>query len=158
MKVLDSSFLVDYERGDPGAATFLQDDSDEEFVVPATVYTEYLLGEANAAPEPDLAAVHAEVDWTRAWPVTEETAGLGVAAVAEPPASAPHPDGVDATVVGVVREADAPVVAGESDVTHDAVRDRLNVELYRTQSRARTIPDGCLSHLRRRRRRPFPVV
>ena len=135
MKVLNSSFLVDYERGDPGAVTLLKDNSDEEFVIPATVYTEYLLGEANAAPEPDLPAVRAEVDWTRAWPITEETAGLGVAAVAELPASAPHLDGVDATVVGVAREADAPIVAGESDFTHDAVRDRLNVELYRTQSK-----------------------
>lgn len=132
MKVLDSSFLIDYENGEPDAAAFLQDNADEEFIIPSTVYTEYLLGEANAAPEPDLPAVRAEIDWTQVWPVTKETADLGVEAVAELPAGAPHFDGVDATVVGVARETDGPIVAGESDFTHEAVRDRLNVELYKT--------------------------
>lgn len=132
MKVLDASFLIDYENGEPEAAAFLHDNADEEFIVPSTVYTEYLLGEANAAPEPDLSAVRAEIDWTQVWPVTKETADLGVEAVAELPAGAPHLDGVDATVVGVARETDAPIVAGESDFTHEVVRDRLNVELYKT--------------------------
>ena len=132
MKVLDSSFLIDYENGEPDAAAFLQDNADEEFIIPSTVYTEYLLGEANAAPEPDLPAVRAEIDWTQVWPVTKETADLGVEAVAELPAGAPHLDGVDTTVVGVARETNGPIVAGESDFTHEAVRDRLNVELYKT--------------------------
>lgn len=133
MKVLDSSFLIDYERGVPQAAAFLQEHVDEEFVVPSTVYTEYLLGEANAAPDPDLPAVRAEIDWTQVWPVTQETADIGVEAVADLPADAPHLDGVDATVVGVAREIGAPIVAGDSDFTHDAVRDRLNVEMYVTR-------------------------
>lgn len=132
MKVLDSSFLIDYETGEPEAAAFLQDNADEEFIIPSTVYTEYLLGEANAAPDPDLPALRAEIDWTRIWTVTKETADRGVEAVAELPANAPHLDGVDTTVVGVAREIGAPIVAGESDFTHDAVRDRLNVELYKT--------------------------
>lgn len=132
MKVLDASFLIDYENGESEAAAFLHDNAEEEFVIPSTVYTEYLLGEANAAPEPDLPAVRAEIDWTQVWPVTKETADLGVEAVAELPAGAPHFDGVDATVVGVARETDGPIVAGESDFTHEAVRDRLNVELYKT--------------------------
>jgi predicted nucleic acid-binding protein len=132
VKVLDSSFLIDYENGEPDAAAFLQDNADEEFIIPSTVYTEYLLGEANAAPEPDLPAVRAEIDWTQVWPVTKETADLGVEAVAELPAGAPHLDGVDTTVVGVARETNGPIVAGESDFTHEAVRDRLNVELYKT--------------------------
>jgi predicted nucleic acid-binding protein len=132
VKVLDSSFLIDYESGETESAAFLQGNADEEFTVPSTVYTEYLLGEANAAPEPNLPAVRAEIDWAQVWTVTEETADLGVEAVAELPADAPHMDGIDATVVGVAREIGAPIVAGESDFTHDAVRDRLNVELYKT--------------------------
>lgn len=43
MKVLDSSFLIDYESGKPEAAAFLQENADEEFIIPSTVYTEYLL-------------------------------------------------------------------------------------------------------------------
>jgi len=90
------------------------------------------VGEANAAPEPALAAVRAEIDWTQIWTVKKETADLGVEAVAELPANAPHLDGVDATVVGVAREIGAPIVADESDFTHEAVRDRLDVEVYKT--------------------------
>lgn len=131
MRVLDASFLIDYEAGLPDAAAYLQEHGDEEFVLPSTVYAEYLLGEANGAPDPDLPAVRAEIDWARVWPVTEETADLGVEAVADLPDRAPHLDGVDATVVGVATEVGAPIVAGESDLTHEAVRERLDVELYR---------------------------
>lgn len=136
MKVLDSSFLIDYERGVPEAASYLRANADEKFVVPSTVYTEYLLGEANAAPEPNLTAVRAELAWARIRDVTRETADLGIEAVAELPAEAPHLDGVDATVVGVALEAGAPIVAGDSDFTHEAVRDRLDVEPYRQLSNA----------------------
>lgn len=69
----------------------------------------------------------------------KETADLGVEAVAELPASAPHLDGIDTTVVGVTREIGAPIVAGESDFTHDAVRDRLNVELYKVPRRTNSM-------------------
>jgi len=91
------------------------------------------VGEANAAPEPALPAVRAELDWTQVWTVTKETADLGVEAVADLPANAPHLDGVDPTVVGIARETGAPIVADESDFIHDAVRDQLNVEVYKTR-------------------------
>lgn len=131
MKVLDSSFLIDYEQGAPEAAAFLQSNDDESFVIPATVYTEYLLGEANGAPNPDLPAVRTEIAWAQVWAVTKETADLGVEAIADLPARAPHLDGVDATVVGVAHEISAPIVAGDSDFTHEAVRQHLNIERYR---------------------------
>lgn len=134
MKVLDASFLIDYEQGVAEAATYLQDHPDEEFIIPSTVYTEYLLGEANGASDPDLPAVRAEIDWTQVWTVTKETADRGVEAVAQLPASAPHVDGVDATVVGVAQESGAAIVAGESDFTHEAVRNRLNIECYKAPS------------------------
>jgi predicted nucleic acid-binding protein len=134
VKVLDASFLIDYEQGVPETATYLQDHSDEEFIIPSTVYTKYLLGEANGAPDPNLPAVRAEIDWTQVWTVTKETADRGIEAVAELPASAPHLDGVDATVVGVARESGAPIVAGDSDFTHEAVRTHLNVERYKASS------------------------
>lgn len=131
MKVLDSSFLIDYEQGISEAAAYLRNNVDEEFIIPSTVYTEYLLGEANVAPDPNLPAVRAEIEWTQVWEVTRKTADIGVEAVAELPAHAPHLDGVDATVVGVAYEIGAPIVAGDSDFTHEAVRAHLNVELYK---------------------------
>lgn len=133
MKVLDASFLIDYEHGVEATAAYLQENADEAFVVPSTVYAEYLLGEANAVPEPDLPSVRADLEWTEIWPVTRETADLGVEAAAELPAGAPHIDGVDATVLGVAREAGAPVVAGDSDFTHEAVREVVDVEPYGDQ-------------------------
>ena len=54
------------------------------------MYTENLPGEANAAPEPNLPAVRAEIDWAQVWTVTEETADLGVEAVAELLADVPR--------------------------------------------------------------------
>jgi predicted nucleic acid-binding protein len=131
VKVLDSSFFIDYEKGIAEAAAYLRDNADEEFIIPSTVYTEYLLGEANGAPDPNLPAVRVEIDWTQVWTVTEKTADLGVEAVAELPAHAPHLDGMDVTVVGVAYEIGAPIVAGDSDFTHEAVRTHLNVELYK---------------------------
>lgn len=134
MKVLDASFLIDYEHGVEATAAYLQDHADEAFVVPSTVYAEYLLGEANAVSEPDLPAVRAELEWTEVWPVTRETADLGVETAAELSPEAPHIDGVDATVLGVAREAGAPIVAGDSDFTHEAVREVVDVEPYVDQS------------------------
>lgn len=131
MKVLDASFLIDYEHGEPATAAYLQDNADEAFFVPSTVYAEYLLGEANAAPNPDLPGVRAEIGWAEIQPVTKETADLGLEAIAKLPDDAPHFDGVDATVVGVAREVGAPIVAGDSDFTHEAVLDQLDVEPYR---------------------------
>jgi hypothetical protein len=54
------------------------------------VYTESLPGEANVAPEPNLPAIRAEIDWTQVWTVTEEIADLGVEAVAGLPSDAPR--------------------------------------------------------------------
>lgn len=131
MKVLDASFLIDYEHGREATAQYLPAHDDDEFVIPSPVYGEYLLGEANAAPDPNLARVRAELDWTEVWPVSKETVDLGLARVAELPANAPHLDGVDVTVVGVSEEVGAPIVAGESDFTHEAVRAHLDIERYR---------------------------
>jgi len=44
------------------------------------------------------------------------------------------PDDFDLVIKRGSISTGAPIVAGESDFTHDAVRDRLNVELYRTPS------------------------
>lgn len=65
MWVLDTSSLIDYEQGLPAAKSFLVDNADDTFAIPATVHTEYVLGEANGAPEPDLPAVRAEIEWPR---------------------------------------------------------------------------------------------
>ena len=54
------------------------------------MYTESLPGEANAAPEPNLPAVRAEIDWTQVWTVTEEIADLGDEAVAGLQADVPR--------------------------------------------------------------------
>lgn len=130
MKVLDSSFLMDYEHGDPATKQYLQDNSDERFVVPSIVYAEFLIGFA-------LATDHTVADGRRAlsWidevaPVDDETAESTAAVVEEVNDQGHALTGVDAVVAGVARERNAPIVAGDSDLTADAVRTVLDIERY----------------------------
>lgn len=46
-------------------------------------------------------------------------------------AQGPHLNGVDALVAAVGRELGAPVVSADSDLTHDATREVVDVETYR---------------------------
>lgn len=130
MKVLDSSFLMDYEHGDPATKRYLEDNADERFVVPSLVYAEFLIGFA-------LAADHTVADGRRAlsWvdeiaPVDADTAEATADVVAAVSDRGHALTGVDAIVAGVARERSAPVVAGDSDLATEAVAGVLDVETY----------------------------
>lgn len=58
MKVLDANFLIDYLSGVDATAEYLLAHEEEQFVVPAPVYAEVLVGEGNA-PDSDVAGVRA---------------------------------------------------------------------------------------------------
>lgn len=130
MKVLDSSFLMDYEHGKPATKRYLEDNAEEWFVVPALVDAEFLIGFA-------LATDHTVVDGRRAlsWidevaPLDAGTADATAAVVGEVNDHGHALTGVDAVVAGVAHERNAPVVAGDGDLTTDAVRAVLDVETY----------------------------
>lgn len=130
MKVLDSSFLMDYEHGEPATKRYLEDNGDEWFVVPSLVYAEFLIGFA-------LATDHSVADGRRAlsWideiaPVDAGTADATTDVVTEVSDRGHALTGVDAVVAGVAHERNVPVVARDGDLTTGAVRAVLDVETY----------------------------
>ena len=131
MRVLDASFLNDYERGLEATKEYLLDHADEEFVVPAPVHTEYLLGEVHANGGTDLPAARAELAWATVRPATERTSNLASAVADEIGSQGPRLTAVDALVAGTGRELGAPVVAGDGDLTHSETKAVLDVEEYR---------------------------
>ncbi len=131
MKVLDSSFLMDYEHGEQATKRFLEENADERFVVPAVVYVEFLIGFA-LSTEHTVAAGRRALSWIdEVAPVTADTAEATADVVAEVNERGHALTGVDAVVAGVASERDATVVAGDSDLTLDAVGAVLDVERYR---------------------------
>ncbi|MFB6360176.1 MAG: PIN domain-containing protein [Halobacteriales archaeon] len=129
MKVLDTTFLIDYEAGHPGTKAYLQSHVDEEFVMPSTVYLEFLLGDANVVVDPDLDELRAKLDWADVLPVSKRTADAGAAAVSQLGSQSPNVDGTDASVVGLAIEVDGAIVAGDSDLTHERTRHDLPVDV-----------------------------
>lgn len=129
MRVLDTSFLIDYEAGHSGTEAYLRAHDDELYLIPSTVYTEFLLGDANVVIEPDLDGIRAKIDWAEVAPVTERTADAGAEAVAQLESQSPNVDGTDATVIGLAIEVDGTIVAGDADLTHESTRDGLPVDV-----------------------------
>lgn len=130
MKVLDSSFLMDYEHGDPATKRYLEDNADERFVVLAVVYAEFLIGFA-LATDHSVATGRRALSWIdEIAPIDADTADATASVVGEVDDHGHALTGVDAVVAGVARTRDAPVVASDGDLTSDAVRAVLNVETY----------------------------
>lgn len=129
MKVLDTTFLIDYEAGHSGTKAYLQAHGDEEFLIPSTVYTEFLLGDANVLVDPDLDVLRAKIDWAAVHPVTKRTADAGAEAVAQLGSESLNVDGTDATVIGLAIEVDGGIVAGDADLTHEQTRRGLPVDV-----------------------------
>lgn len=130
MKVLDASFLIDYEEGVEEAKTYLLDNRDDEFVVPAPIHTEYLLGEVHSHGKTDLDAARHEISWATVHPTTERTSDLAVEIADEIGPQGPHLTAIDALIAGTSRELGAPLVSSDSDLTHGEVMDAIEVETY----------------------------
>ena len=101
MKVLDASFLIDYEEGVEEAKTYLLDNRDDEFVVPAPIHTEYLLGEVHSHGKTDLDAARHEISWATVHPTTERTSDLAVEIADEIGPQGPHLTAIDALIAGM---------------------------------------------------------
>jgi predicted nucleic acid-binding protein len=129
MKVLDSSFLMDYEDGHPATKEYLLDHSNEEFVVPAPIYTEFLLGGVYGREStPEQARQHLE--WVEIHSVSEETAEHATEIADEIDAQGRYLSPIDALVAGVSRELGGPLVTSDSDLTHPSCHEALDVEEY----------------------------
>lgn len=131
MKVLDTSFLIDYESGVPETKSYLLANSDNVFAVPSVILLEFLLGDVHGSTPTDLITTRELVAWVDVYPVTEETVMHAARVAEEIGPQGPNLAPPDAIVAGTARELDAPAVASDSDLTHEATQTVLAVEEYR---------------------------
>jgi len=131
MKVLDATFLIDYGNKVDAAAEYLLDHIDERFIVPAPVFTEYLLGSVHSSEATDLEGARSELSWTEVVQIDENAAVTAAEVADEIGPEGPHLTAVDALVAAVGRELNAAVVAGDCDLTHEESAAVIDVDEYR---------------------------
>ena len=130
MKVLDATFLIDYGNEVDAAAKYLLDHSDEQFCIPAPVYTEYLLGTVHSNASTDIEAARAELSWGDVVETDESTAVRAAELADEIGAEGPDLTAIDGLVAAVADELNATLVSRDSDLTHAATREVLAVDDY----------------------------
>lgn len=130
MKVLDTSFLIDYGNEVEAAGEYLVAHDEERFVLPAPVYTEYLLGTVHSDAPTEISEARHELAWGEVVEITAETAVTAAEIAAEIGPQGPNLAAVDALVAAVGRELGAVVVSGDSDLTHDETKAVIAVEEY----------------------------
>ena len=131
MKVLDATFLIDYLDAIEATREFYEKNGGDEiqWVAPTPAFAEVLVGEGNL-PDGDVDGARADLAWIDVHPVNERTAITAGEIAAEIAPDGPFLDGVDALVAAVGRELDAPVVSGDSDLTHSETKRIVDVEEY----------------------------
>lgn len=74
MKVLDTSFLIDYLDGDPATRDFYERNggADVRWMLPTPALAEILVGEGNL-PNGDVDGVRTDLAWTDVYAVDERT-------------------------------------------------------------------------------------
>ncbi|ERH02292.1 MAG: putative nucleic acid-binding protein, contains PIN domain protein [Halonotius sp. J07HN6] len=134
MRVLDTSFLIDYGNGVETAAEYLLDHSEERFVVPAPIYTEYLLGTVHSSAPTDIDSARAELSWVDVVKTDESTSVRAAEIADEIGPEGPDLTAIDALVVAVADELDAPLVSSDSDCTHPEIQQIVDTGEYRNDS------------------------
>jgi predicted nucleic acid-binding protein len=131
MKILDTSFLIDYLDGVEATRQFYESNGAEavRWIVPAPALTEVLVGEGNL-PDGDVDGTLLDLGWVDVQPIDRRTAITAGRITDEIPAGGPYLDGVDALIAAVGRELDAPVVSGDADLTHPVTQQVVAVEEY----------------------------
>lgn len=132
MKVLDATFLIDYLDGVEATKEFYEahGGADERWMIPVPAYTEALVGEGNR-PNGDVAGARADLAWGETYAVDEELSVTAAEIADQIEPGGPYLDGPDALIAAAGRELDAPVVAGDSDLTHEQTQKVVDVEGYR---------------------------
>jgi predicted nucleic acid-binding protein len=131
MRVLDATFLVDYGNELDETAEYLLEHSDEEFVIPSPVLTEYLLGMVHGTHPTDIPKARSELSWTHIAEIDEDTAVTASEIADEIGEEGPNLTGIDSLIAAVGRQLDAPVVSNDRDLTHEETKKVVDVEEYR---------------------------
>jgi predicted nucleic acid-binding protein len=131
MRVLDTTFLIDYLDGVAATKEFYESHggSEEHWVIPVPAYAEVLVGMGNL-PNGDVAGARADLSWAEPYAVDAELAASAADIAAEIPPGGPSLDGPDALIAAVGRQLDAPVVSDDGDLTHPETKQLIAVEEY----------------------------
>jgi predicted nucleic acid-binding protein len=132
MRVLDANYLIDYLSGKQATKTYYDSHggAEELWILPAPAYAEALVGVGNL-PDGNVEDAIEALSWGEVYETTEELATEAAHIAEEIGPQGPYLDGVDAIVAAVGRELGAPVVSADSDLTHEATRQVVDVEEYR---------------------------
>lgn len=130
MKVLDTSFLIDYGDGVDATGEYLEEHEEEVFIIPAPIYTEYLLGTVHSNAETNISKARQELAWGEVVETSQRTAVIAAEVVDEIGSQGPNLTAVDALVAAVGRELSASVVSGDGDLTHKETKEIIEVDDY----------------------------
>lgn len=134
MKVLDASFLIDYEAGIEDTKEYLLAHGDEVFVIPSVTLLEFLLGDVHGSEPTNLTATRELLGWAEIHPVTEETVVQAAEVADEIGPQGPNLSAADAVGAGVARELDATLVSRDRDHTHPETAAVIAVDDFRSPS------------------------
>lgn len=131
MKVLDATFLIDYGNEEEETAEYLLENRDERFLIPAPIYTEYLLGAVHGTEEPEIEVTRSELSWAEVVEIDEEIAVVAAEVADDIGPQGPHLTAIDALVAAVGRQLNAAVVSRDGDLTHQETKKVVDVEEHR---------------------------
>lgn len=131
MKVLDTTFLIDYLDGLESTREFYEEQGGDQirWIVPVPALAEILVGEGNR-PNGDVDSAREDLAWTDVQPVNQQTAITAGKIADEIAPGGPYLDGPDALIAAVGRILNAPVVSEDGDLTHAETKQVVNVEEY----------------------------
>jgi predicted nucleic acid-binding protein len=132
MKVVDTTFLIDYLDDHDAVRAYLQENPDV-YVTPAPAYTEVLQGEVYKSDPStvDLAGARAALDFVDVLDVDEALAVRAAEFAGDVHPPGPKMGAVDALVGALARREGATVVSADRDLTHDETAAVLDVDKYR---------------------------
>jgi len=132
MKVVDTTFLIDYLDDHDAVRAYLQENPDV-YVTPAPAYTEVLQGEVYKSDPStvDLSGVRAALDFVDVLDVDEPLAVRAAEFAGEVHPPGPKMGAVDALVGALARREGATVVSADRDLTHAETTAVLDVDEYR---------------------------
>lgn len=131
MKVLDATFLIDYGNEVDATAEYLLARTDERFITPSPIFTEYLLGAVHSIGPTDFEDARNELAWSEVAEIDEDTAVTAVEIADEIGSEGPNLTAIDAIVAAVGRELNAAVVSGDRDLTHPETKKVVDVDEYK---------------------------
>ena len=127
MRLVDSSFLVDYARGDEAAISYLAAHDDEEIGASTIVLSELYRG-LMITREMTREEATSKYEWVEPVPFTNETAAEAAAIYVELRSDGAMINKSDIYIAGTARSLGVPLVVGDDHF--DAVGG-LQVETYR---------------------------